>query len=112
MIQKFEDKDLNFKDKLSNRIRMKEKGIVIKVKKNQIEENVNTGVNNENIQNNHNSENSKINDNNSYRHAVEKKLNGVDCKIEKKEELASNQPQIGYMDYTMDPDNDFLEPLI
>ena len=96
MIHKFEDKDVNFKDKLANRVRMKEKGIVIKVKKNQIEENSNPQVNNENGLN----IKDKINEENNTNPYPEK-TSSSEFKL-----------QIDYSDYSQDPENNFLEPLI
>jgi hypothetical protein len=98
MVQKFEDKDFSFKDKLANRVRMKEKGIVIKVKKNQIEENSNTGVN-ENGLNIKCEINKNIEENHTNPYA-------------EKTSTAEFKGQIDYSDYTQDPENTFLEPLI
>jgi hypothetical protein len=110
MIEKFEDKEINFKDKLASRFRMKEKGIVIKVKKNQIEDVLQPNEEN-------NSNEVKIDQNSGKIKEVNSQSeNEIATLILDYNQLTNSKTEetkaINYSDYMIENENDFLEPLI
>lgn len=109
MIEKFEEKDVNFKDKLANKFRIKEKGIVIKVKKNQIEENMSPEVIDDSMANIKNLYTENLQEEKVSRSQNENSLLDENKKIK---ENMNEKNAIDYSDYIIDNDNDFLEPLI